>query len=145
MKKTVLFAVLVVCLVFTFACKSQPTAKSAGDQLKDAYDRYRAGLILDGAEKYTVKEGDTLSAIARAKYPNAFYFPLIQMASSNVISDPDVIEIGDVLTIPNLDKNLNDAKAKDNIKKFLMEVSKIEDGRGRPADAQGLKDLSNSL
>ena len=143
MKRTVLFAVLVVCLVFTFACKSQP--KSTEDALKSAYDKYRSGLILDGADKYTVVSGDTLSKIGRAHYPNPYYYPIIMMASNNIVVDPDLIEPGMVLTIPVLQKNLDDAKAKSNIKKFLLDIAKIEENRGRSADAEGMRSLSASL
>ena len=143
MRKTVLFAVLIVCMALSFACKSQP--KTADEAFKSIYDRFKKDLILDGAEKYTVVSGDTLSAIAREKYPNAFYFPVIMMASSDVVVDPDKIEPGMELTIPDLKKNLDDPKAKANIKKFLGEIAKVEEDRNRPNDAKGLRELANSL
>jgi hypothetical protein len=143
MKKTILFAILAVCLALVFACKTQP--KSTEEALKGIYDRYQNDLILDGAEKYTVVKGDMLSALSRRYYDNGFYFPVIMLASSDVVVDPDKIEPGMELTIPNLQKNLDDPKARENIKNFLGEIAKLEDDRNRKADAEGMRKLANSL
>ena len=143
MKKAVLGILLIICMVFVFACKSQP--KSTEDALKAAYDRYRSGLILEGASSYTVSPGDTLSKISREAYNNGLYYPIIMMASSDVVIDPDLIEPDMKLTIPDLQKNLANDKAKSNIKKFLLEIAKIEDNRERADTAKGLRDLSASL
>jgi LysM repeat protein len=50
------------------------------------------------ARTYTVVAGDTLSAIALRFYGNANLFALI--ATANGIADPNVIAVGQVLTIP---------------------------------------------
>ena len=143
MKKVIFTALVVMGLALVVACKSQP--KTIDEQFKSIYDRYKKDLILDGAEKYTVKSGDTLSAISRSKYQNGFYFPVIMLASSDVVLDHDKIEPGMELTVPDLQKNLDDAKARANIKKYLGDVAKLEDDRDRPQDAEGLRNLAGTL
>jgi hypothetical protein len=101
-------------------------------------------LVLDGAETYTVVQGDTLSNISRKKYQNGFYYPIIMMASPGVVSDQDLIEPGMVLTILKLQANLNDARAKESMKRYILEIAGITD-RIRPKDAAGLRKLAGEL
>ena len=105
-------------------------------------------LVLDGAEFYTVERRDTLSRIARIKYGshNGFYYPLIIMASRDIVDNQDRIERGILLTIPNLQANLDDARARASMKKFFLVVADIT-GREykRPRDAAGLRRLAESL
>jgi hypothetical protein len=146
---------LIMCFALVVACTTQPSpAVSAASiepqtheeaALKSIYDRYRGNLILDGAKKYTVVRGDTLSAIARANYPSGFYFPLIMLASTDVVLDPDRIEPGMALTIPDLQRNLDSPRARANIKEFLGEIAKLSDERNRPQDARGMRELANTL
>jgi len=110
---------------------SQPAASSGND------------LILTGAETYTVVRGDTLTKIARIKYRNGFYYPLIMLASGNV-RDQDLIVPGMRLTIPRLQPNLDDPKARASMKKYFLEIASITE-RKRPRDAAGLRSLANSL
>ena len=49
---------------------------------------------------YTVKKGDTLSAIAKAQYGNANKYPAIFDANKPMLKDPDRIYPGQVLRIP---------------------------------------------
>ena len=147
MKRNIFTAVLIILvLAFAVSCK---TAPSAADDVEAAlnyvYDKYRGDIILDGAKSYTVVSGDTLAHISSAQYGNGFYFPLIMLASSDVVVDQDKIRPGMVLTVPDLQKNMDNATAKRRIKSYLLEIARIEDERGRPADAQGLRDLSGSL
>jgi hypothetical protein len=103
-------------------------------------------LILDGAETYTVVRKDTLSYIAKLKYGsnNGFYYPLIMMASRDLVEDQDYIEPGMVLTIPRIQPNLNDARAKASMKKFFLELADITERQcKRPQDAAGLRKLAN--
>ena len=144
MKRTMLVAMLLIGIALVSACKSQPKAVT-DDTFREIYDRYKKDLILDGAEKYTVVSGDTLSAIARTQYHQGFYFPIIMLASSDVVLDPDKIAPGMELTVPDIQKNLDDAKARSSIKKFLGEIAKLEDNRNRPHDAEGLRELADSL
>ena len=49
---------------------------------------------------YTVKKGDTLSAIAKTQYGNASKYPVIFDANKPMLKDPDKIYPGQVLRIP---------------------------------------------
>jgi nucleoid-associated protein YgaU len=147
MKKPVKIAALVgalsLCFVLAAACTSQP--KSVEDALRNVYDRYYSDLILEGATTYTVVSGDMLSAISRNQYDNGFYYPVIMLASKDVVVDPDKIEPGMELIVPDLQKNLDSPRARANIKRFLGEVAKIEEDRNRPNDAQGMRNLADTL
>jgi nucleoid-associated protein YgaU len=51
---------------------------------------------------YTVVGGDTLSRIAKRHYGDASKWPVIFEANRDRIKNPDLIQIGWVLTIPEL-------------------------------------------
>jgi nucleoid-associated protein YgaU len=53
-----------------------------------------------GAKTYTVKSGDTLSAIAKAQLGDANAYMKIFEANKDQLSDPDKIKPGQVLRIP---------------------------------------------
>ena len=53
-----------------------------------------------GGRTYTVKSGDTLSKIAKAHYGDASTYNKIFDANRNILKDPDKIQPGQVLTIP---------------------------------------------
>jgi hypothetical protein len=141
-KKAMLITLLALGFVLIFACKNTPKTDEA---FKDAYDRHYNDLILDGAQTYTVVRGDMLARISRKFYNNGFYFPIIMLASRDIVLDPDKITPGMQLTIPDLQKNFADPKAKASIKNFLREIAVIEDERNRPLDAEGLRELADSL
>lgn len=50
--------------------------------------------------KYTVKEGDTLFNIAQNYYKDGYKYSKI--AENNKLTNPDIIEVGQVLEIPNI-------------------------------------------
>ena len=53
------------------------------------------------AKTYTVKAGDTLSKIAKQHYGNANAYMKIFEANKGILQDPDKIQVGQVLKIPN--------------------------------------------
>jgi len=57
------------------------------------------------------------------------------MMVSYAVTDPDLILPGTVLTIPNLNINMNDAEAKESIKRFFLNIAAIEEQRGRRGTA----------
>lgn len=62
-------------------------------------------LILPGYtgwRPYTVKSGDTLTAIAQAEYGNGDFAPIVA-ANQHIISDPNLILVGQELRIPRND------------------------------------------
>jgi len=147
MKKVSFWAALIACVMLVAACKTTGNQNLSEDdaRYKSIYDRYRSGLILTGASKYTVKSGDTLVNISRSLYQDPYYYPVIMMASSNVVLDPDKIEPGMQLTVPDLQVNLNNANARANIKEFLLEIANLEENRNRAGTAKGMRDKANSL
>jgi LysM repeat protein len=147
MKKIVLILISAL-LLFSFAsCKTTMTQDDVNNALEKVYDKYSSSLIMDGAKSYTVASGDTLSAITRDSYPNdsAFYFPVIMLASNDVVLDPDMIQPGMKLNIPDLKVNLDNAASKAKIKSFLLEIAGVYKNKGDAATEKGLKDLSATL
>ena len=173
MKKTILFALIIAVAAILVACASQSGAGNA-DQNHDqgpnqatgqsasqgtqttaqapqgvpapaSQARFREGIILEGAQRYTVRRGDTLSRIARTRYNNGYLYPIIYIASGNTVLNPDRISPGMVLTIPNLQLNLIDPGARENLKNILLEMAVFEDQRGRTRTARDMRNLANGL
>jgi len=142
MKKTLLALVLISSILLAVSCG---TTQVTDDTLRGIYGKYQSRLILDGAQTYIVKSGDTLVDISRAFYGNGLYYPVIMLASRDVVLDPDKIVPGMELTIPDLQKNLNDPSAKAAIKGVLFEFSGVENSRGRKYNVDPMKDLANDL
>ncbi|MGC0943062.1 LysM peptidoglycan-binding domain-containing protein [Pantoea agglomerans] len=77
--------------------------KNIGDELLHAVDKNVEDKSVTGAgsnRTYTVKSGDTLSAIAKQFYNDASQYMKIFEANKNLLSSPDKIAPGQVLTIP---------------------------------------------
>ncbi len=55
-----------------------------------------------GYRNYTVKSGDTLTGIAQSEYGNSNFQPIVE-ANQHIISDPNLILVGQVLRIPRND------------------------------------------
>lgn len=135
MKKMVLLAISTI-LVFV-SCASSPEKAAEVQQaevnqaFEEVYGHFEKLLILDGAKDYKVKYGDTLSKIAKDFYgdDNGYYFPLIMLASSDRVLDPDLIEPGMVLTVPDLQKNLTDASVHESLKTFFTEIADVYKGK----------------
>jgi len=105
-------------------------------------------LDLTGAIKYRVKWGDTLVSISKRFYKDGFYYPVIILASRDVvIKNPDKIWPGMVLTIPNLERN----KANDNYRKAIKDslngLADVEKNKPRPRRGliNGLKRRADAL
>ena len=57
---------------------------------------------VDYYTKHTVAKGDSLSKIAKHYYDDMMKYKAIFDANRDQLSDPDEIEVGQVLTIPNI-------------------------------------------
>ncbi len=154
MKKIVLLLVSIPLLLVS--CSSTPDTASPQEQeqvdqaFEQVYQHFEQVLILDGAQEYTVRSRDTLSKIANKFYGqgNGYYFPLIMLASSDTVLDPDTIVPGMVLTIPDLQKNLNDASTHESLKKFFTEIAdvyKTKNTEAAPTIRKELLKIANSL
>jgi hypothetical protein len=135
------------------SCVSKPTAKQKEVLLafEEVYGSYKTDFILDDTQVYTVAEGDTLPAIIRRIYGagNGYFFPLIVLASGDVIMDVDSLKPGMVLHIPSLYKNLDDPDTRQSLKYFLYDVADVYEKKeaAEPLEykRQQAADLKNRL
>ena len=168
MKKIALTAVLIISVMLMASCngckkdnvepyKDTTQYKNAEqyaveqyqyteEKFKDMYDA-TTGLDYTGAVKYTVKKGDTLSNISRNIYYDGFYYPVIMLASRGVVMNPDIIEPGMELTIPNLEINKANDNCRKSIKNCLNGMADIERAKINPNKGllEGLKKRADAL
>jgi LysM repeat protein len=141
MKKNVLFGLLivVVCSFVVLGCSTPPAPAPVTETPK--------GLILDGATNHTVVRGDTLADIAASKYggSNMYFFPLIRLANASTVPDPDVIEVGTKLVVPDLQRNLDNAGANALVRADLLNVAAQYERQGKPNAASTLKSLATRI
>ena len=166
--KKILLGLMVVMAIFSMSCKSAPTLAGVSIEgevtqervdraLGQIYDAYRSRLDMTGAQEYIVQRGDTLSEITRTFYGNVenvgiaglrngFYFPLLMLASRHAtIVDPDQIEPGMRLVVPDLAKNIANAGSRQAIKEFLTDVAYVYNRKNDPITESGLLALARSL
>jgi hypothetical protein len=159
MKKWTLVLVAAVFMGMVWSCASTGQAAQGGDPVADGltqeeqifldiYEEHRGGLILDGATSYVVQRGDMLVNIARSQYGsnNPYFFPLIMIASTKVVIDPNLLKPGDVLSVPNLKRNLDDPSARAQLKKLMIDFAPQWKGHSvSDADREGLKNAAAGL
>ena len=157
MKKNVVFGLLIIALsiLVIASCGGVPTPKPepvseptpAPTPTPTPTVVGDGRLDLTGATNYTTVTGDTLSEIAARRYggSNMYFFPLIRLANTSAVSDPDVIEVGTSLVIPDLQRNLNNTGAKALIKQDMNSIAGQYDRQGKPNAAARLRSLANSL
>ncbi len=84
--------------------ESTPTAQPTQDQTPQpktvAVEKERDASTAPTAKTYTVKKGDTLWAIAAKYYGAGAQYTKIYNANTDKISNPNLIYVGQVLTIP---------------------------------------------
>jgi nucleoid-associated protein YgaU len=68
-----------------------------------AMPKSAAGTPKKASSTYTVVSGDSLSQIAKRHYGDASKWKAIFEANRDLISNPDLIHPGQVLTLPQLD------------------------------------------
>ncbi|MCL2802266.1 MAG: LysM peptidoglycan-binding domain-containing protein [Treponema sp.] len=138
---TVIAAALAAAILLVVACNTtaRKAVKVADETFSAVYIKYKPDLILEGAQKYTVKRGDTLSRISEYFYYDSLYFPVIMLASSQVVLDPDKIRPGMELIIPNLHANINDEKARHAMRGVIFDSAGIEDIKKRQETAERLR------
>jgi len=135
MKKVIFLTALFICIMLAVSCKSG--SKNLDEQYRDLYDA-NTGLDLTGAGTYKVKSGDTLSNISSHAYNDAFYYPIIMLASRGVVINPDKIQPGMELTIPDLERNKASVAGRKSMKNCLNGFANIEKRKTNPS--QGLID-----
>jgi hypothetical protein len=149
---TALVTVIGFSALFAGACKSEPPPPPPEappppapveiiQEYHASYTWHHNDFILDRSQRYTVQSGDTLESVARRFYQDGSLYPLI-FGASNQIPDPGRIEAGTILIIPNLELNMNDAKAKKSLDELILELAAIEEHRGRTGTAAMLRNHS---
>jgi Tfp pilus assembly protein FimV len=154
MKKNVVFGLLIITLsILVFAAcggtpapKPEPVTESAPPPPPPATVVGNA-LDLTGATNYTVVQGDTLSEIAARRYggSNMYFFPLIRLANEAAVPNPDEIEVGTVLVIPVLQRNLDNPGANALIRVDTLRAAEQYERLGKPQAAQELRNLATRL
>lgn len=148
MKKIIsLMVALAVLFVFAGCQSGEFTQEKANAAFMRVYNRYAKDIITDGATYYTVQSGDSLSKIANTFYDsgNGYYFPLIMLASRNTVADPDLIQPGMELIVPDLQKNLDDGMARAAMKGFFADIADVYEQKKNPTMKNALLEISNSL
>ncbi|MDR1058463.1 MAG: LysM peptidoglycan-binding domain-containing protein [Treponema sp.] len=151
MRKFTPAAFFALAVFLILSCASGPSSPEGTpepeDELKKIYQEYRSSLILEGAGNYEVVRGDTLAAITKRHYgnENGYYFPIIMMASSDVVADPDLIEPGMKLIIPDLKKNLDAPSSRRDIKSCLADIANVYRSKGDSYTETRLNNLADSL
>jgi hypothetical protein len=126
-----------------------PAPVPTGGTLSEINARYRPFLNTAGATTHTVVYRNTLAGIAIKIWgrENGYHFPLIMLASGELITDPDLIFPGQRLTIPSLRANLDNPATRAQIKLYLGEVAGWYE-REHPQDKKtpaGLRALAAKL
>ena len=162
MKKNVVFSLIIITLsILVFAVcggnppapKPEPVTESAPPPVSTPTSPPpttvvgNAVLDLTGATNYTVVQGDTLSEIAARRYgaSNMYFFPLIRLANEAAVPNPDEIEVGTVLVIPDLPRNLDSPGANGLMRVDMLRAADQYDRQGKPGAAQELRDLALRL
>jgi LysM repeat protein len=147
MKKMCLLAFTLAAATMLGACKSTPVEEPQDNvnlSFETVYSRYESKLILDGATDYVVVPGDTLTRISRSKYGTGkgYYFPLIMLASTDVVQDPDLIEPGMRLSVPDLQRNLDDPGARQARKEFFADIADVYEWKSTNEEHTALRNLA---
>jgi hypothetical protein len=136
--KRVIAVVLAAVLVGPLMAEDAPAPQ--GKAIVSPFMDFEKDVIKDNAIAYEVKKGDTLSSIARKFYgdDNGWYFPLIMLGSGTTVREPDYILPKMELQIPDLQLNLKDEAARENLKQFMLEVAEIYHKRNQLSIREGL-------
>lgn len=92
-----LIVLVVGILVFNYFNKEKPSLGPAQQTTQVDQDVSKDSL----PGKYTVKEGDSLFAVAEKYFADGYQYP--EIAKANNLTNPDQIEPGQVLQIPKLE------------------------------------------
>jgi carbonic anhydrase len=112
-----------------------------------SYAQFLPDLILNGSVMYTVARGDSLMSIAEKFYgaERGLYFPLILVASSDMLTHPDRLAPGMQLEVPDISRNINEPFARENLRKALLAVAEVYNNQGGKLVYEGLTELAANL
>ena len=151
MKNNIVFGLLILALsiLVIAGCatpppKPEPAPAPTSGPAPVATVEPSEGLILEGAFTHVVERGDTLSDLAASNYgwSNMFFFPLIRLANDYEVPDPDAIEVGMNLTIPQLQPNLDNFTASGLLRNDMLSVADQYERQNKPNAAHALRNLA---
>lgn len=150
MKKNIIISGITILLLLFVSCASTATQEQVDEAFEEVYVEYEENLVLDGAKYYTVKQGDTLSSIAKEFYgaDNGYYFPIIMLASADTVLDPDLISPGMELCIPDLNKNIASDAARSKMQSYFKDIADVYKKKPTPSAEKirtELLQIANSL
>ena len=107
----------------------------------------RGHVVLDNAQFYTVRRGDCLIFIAKRFYGSekGNYFPFIIAGTEEKIEDPDEIEVGQKLTIPDLKAAVSTEESRSYVKQTFYDVADKYDAKGKSGMAAQLRAIAAEL
>ena len=107
----------------------------------------RGHIVLDNAQFYTVRRGDCLIFIAKRFYGSekGNYFPFIIAGTEEKIEDPDEIEVGQKLTIPDLKAAVSTEESKNYVKQTFYDVADKYEAKGKSGMAAQLRAIAAEL
>ena len=74
-----------------------------------------------------------------------YFFPLIRLANASIVPDPDEIEVGTNLVIPDLQRNLDNPVANGLVRVDMLAIAGQYENQGKPNAAQTLRNLATRL
>lgn len=170
MKNIFKIAVLIfISVLFVTSCESKPKPQPEPEpeptvQVEEVSDD--TGTTVEATEitvkftEYTVKKGDTLSQIAERFYGSkdkAYFFPIIIAYSADStmsldvdnlkinISDPDVIEPGTVIRVPDFDQFMASPTHVVAAKLLFERIAVQYENKGRTGVAKMLRERAQRL
>jgi len=140
-RPSVVLALGIVLVLALGSCATRPAT------FESVYADLGSRLNLTEAATYTVVSGDTLTAITKNFYGDdkGYWFPLILAASNETVTDPDLIQPGMVLTIPDFELNVNDPSIKRDVKKTFRTVAAIYVEKDNAFVAGKLNEIADTL
>jgi hypothetical protein len=91
--------------------------------------------------------GDTLSKIALRYYgkDNGYYYPLIILGNPGITNNPDLIIPETQFKIPNLQRNLDNAAARAELKAYIKELIDFYNRKPDRVMSENLRSLADKL
>lgn len=141
--KKILLALLAAASVFAMVSCKSANQEAVNSSFNKVYSAYVDAVILDGADSYVVQKGDTLTAITKKFYgdANGYYFPLIMLASHEKVADPEFIEPGMKLTIPQFEENINNKSISAKLSPYFKDIADVY----KQKKSKAAKDIRQNL
>jgi hypothetical protein len=150
MKKNVILGLLIIALsiLVLVGCappkpKPDPIPPPTEPTTQPSSGETLAALDSSHSTKYSVRNGDTLAEIAGREYRNDYFFPLISAA--NNIQNPDVIEPGKDLKLPDLQYVMSSEDLKKEARGEMRRIADLYSGEGKPNAAARLRREADKL